>query len=160
MMRHLFVAALLVGGCASRPAPAPEAVSGGAADRPAFVQYRPEDPNKIRLNAPYSGVLTQRGLCLGLTVGGRFVMVIWPETARLSYDSRGLLLQDEKSKARLRLGDAVMAAGGPLPAGAQQSLGGDTLSTDMPIECAHWPGYAGWIGFVSPGFRRGQSPGR
>ena len=145
---------LLAAACASPPSPAPVELASGAAERPVLVQYRAEDTSKIRLGTPYGGVLTQRGACLGLEVEGRFVTVIWPETARLSFDARGLLLRDEQSKARLRLGDTLVGSGGPLPAGAQQSLGASTLSTDMPVECARYPGYSSWIGLVSPAFRK------
>ncbi len=149
MTAKLALLPLFVSACVSAPPAEPPR------DAPMFVQYRTEDPDKIRLKAPYRGVLTQRGLCLGLTVDGRFTTIIWPETARVTYDAGGLLLRDVVSKAKLRLGDTLAGTGGPLPAGAQQPLGGSTLSTDMPIECARYPGYPGWIGFVSPGFRKG-----
>jgi hypothetical protein len=52
--------------------------------RPTFSAYRAGAPRPVTLTAPYAGYLTHQGPCLGLTIGGRFATVIWPETARLS----------------------------------------------------------------------------
>ena len=123
-----------------------------------FPQFRPDDPNLLRLSAPYAGPLTQRGPCLGLVINGRFTTIIWPETARLRLDRRGLLLTDRQSGARLRLGDYLTGTGGPLPRGYQQPLGDDVLKEGFDIECARYPGYDGWIGIVNAGFRKGRPP--
>lgn len=128
-----------------------------AADtRPAFSSYRVGVPRPFTLTAPYAGYLTQQGPCLGLTIDGRFATIIWPETARLTSDSRGLLLTDQRSAAALRLGDYLEGSGGPLPPGTPHDIGEATLTEAFPIECARWRGYAGWIGIVNPGFTKGR----
>jgi hypothetical protein len=118
-----------------------------------FIQYRPGQAARYRLEAPYEGVLTQRGPCLGVVRDGRFSTLIWPETARIAFSAGGF----EASEARgapVRLGDRIEFTGGPLPAGMTHDLGGSVLSTDMPMACARYPGYDGWIAIVNPGFRR------
>lgn len=122
--------------------------------RPMFPQYRPDDHSRPTLSAPYAGRLTQQGPCLGLVTDGRFTTIIWPETAQLSMDRRGLLLTDNRSGARLRLGDYLKGTGGPLPRGYQQPLGETVLREGFDIECARYPGYDGWIGIVNAGFRK------
>jgi hypothetical protein len=138
---------------ASTPAPT-------ASIRPTFSSYREGAARPVRLAAPYGGYLTQQGPCLGLTIGGRFATIIWPETARLSFDRRGLLLTDQHSGAALRLGDYLTGTGGPLPPGTPHDIGETTLTEGFPIECARWRGYAGWIGIVNPGFTKGRPPAR
>jgi hypothetical protein len=135
-------------GCASRsPVEAPW-------PRIAFLQFLPGEDGGLRLSAPFSGVLTERGPCLGLTNGDRFVTIVRPETARFSFDHRGLLLRDVQSGAALRLGDHVEITGGPLPRGARLDLG-MTLREVMPIECARRPLGVdeGWIAIANPGVR-------
>jgi hypothetical protein len=143
----------LTSACASNQAPA-------AGTRPAFSSYRAGATRPFSLTAPYGGYLTQQGPCLGLTIDGRFATIIWPETARLTVDSGGLLLTDERSGARLRLGDYLQGTGGPLPPGARHSIGDDILTETFPVECARWHGYDGWIGIVNPGFRTVSPPSR
>jgi hypothetical protein len=128
--------------------------------RPAFSTYRPGAARPVRLAAPYGGYLTQRGPCLGLTIEGRFATIIWPETARLGFDRRGLLLSDERSGAALRLGEYLQGSGGPLPPDMPHDIGEFALTEGFPIECARWHGYEGWIGIVNPGFGKGRPPRR
>ena len=137
---------------ASTQAPAPGV-------RPALTSYRVGATRPVRLTAPYGGYLTQQGQCLGLLVQGRFAAIIWPETARLSFDGRGLVLAEGASGATLRLGDYLQGTGGPLPPGTPHSIGDDILTESFPIECARWRGYDGWIGIVNPGFAKAQPPG-
>ncbi|MEA3011049.1 MAG: hypothetical protein QOJ91_2741 [Sphingomonadales bacterium] len=126
------------------------------APRPTFSAYRAGAPRPVTLTAPYGGYLTQRGPCLGLTIHGRFATIIWPETARLEFDRRGLLLSDTASGVTLRLGDYLVGTGGPLPRGVPHSIGDDILTEGFPVECARWYGYEGWIGIVNSGFGKGQ----
>jgi hypothetical protein len=128
--------------------------------RPVFPQYRPGETGGVRLTAPYGGILAQRGPCLGLLNGDLFTTMIWPETARLSFDERGLLLQDMRSGAAVRLGDWVSITGGPLPPGTQHALGEPVLTEQFALECARRPDLNrdGWIGIVNPGFRKGRAP--
>lgn len=122
--------------------------------RPVFPQFRAGDPNRLKLSTSFSGRLTRRGPCLGLITDDRFTTIIWPETAQLSMDRRGLLLTDSRSGARLRLGDYLKGTGGPLPRGYQQPLGETVLREGFDLECARYPGYDGWIGIVNAGFRK------
>jgi hypothetical protein len=146
------IALALTSACAaSTPAPS-------AGTRPAFSSYREGATHPVTLTAPYGGYLTQQGPCLGLTIGGRFATIIWPETARLTSDSRGLLLTDQRSGAKLRLGDYLEGTGGPLPKGMPHDIGEVTLTEGFPIECARWRGYDGWIGIVNSGFTKGRPP--
>ena len=149
-----FVALGLTTACASST----QAPSAGA--RPAFSSYRADATRPFTLSAPYGGILTQQGKCLGLTIDGRFATIIWPETARLEFDWRGLLLTDSRSGAALRLGDYLEGTGGPLPPDTPHSIGDDILTDTFPIECARWRGYDGWIGIVNPGFKKGLRPQR
>lgn len=88
----------------------------------------------------------------------RFATIIWPDTARLSFDRNGLLLADQRSGAALRLGDYLEGTGGRLPPGVPHSIGDDILTESFPIECARRRGYDGWIGIVNAGFRKGRPP--
>jgi hypothetical protein len=146
-----FAAFLLTCSCAT-PAP-PSAAAAVSAERPVFVQYRPGQAARYRLAAPYDGVLTQRGPCLGVVRDGRFSTLIWPETARVSSGDAGVEVS-EPGGARVRLGDTIEFAGGLLPAGMAHGFGDDVLSVDMPMACARYPGYDGWIAIVNPGFRK------
>lgn len=147
----LFAAGAAAAACAAIAPPS-------SSDRPAFPQYRAGQDGGVRLDAPFRGVLAQRGRCLGLANGDRFVTMIWPASARLSFDERGLLLRDAHSGAELRLGDWVEITGGPLPAGTRHALGWPVLTEDFAIECARRPPDVehGWIGVVNPGFRKRQ----
>lgn len=145
----LFVAA----GCATVP---PASVP--TQERPAFVQYQAGQGAQYRLDAPDGGTLTQRGPCLGIVREGRFSTLIWPETARIDFDARGLVIKDAGGSSQLRLGDHVEFRGGPIPRGMTHALGEGVLSVDMPIACARYPGYEGWIAIVNPGFRKGRDP--
>lgn len=127
-----------------------------AAPRPAFSSYKAGASHPAAPITPYGGYLTQQGPCLGLTIDGRFATIVWPETARLASDQRGLLLTDRRSGAALRLGDYLEGTGGPLPTGTPHSLADDILTEPFPIECARWRGYAGWIGIVNSGFTKGR----
>lgn len=129
-----------------------------ARERPVFMQYLPGKAPLV-LDAPSGGILAQRGPCLGVILeGGRFATAVWPATARMEFDERGLLVGDgEEGGARLRLGDQLLFTGGPLPQGARYPLGGDVHVVDMPMECARWPGYDGWIAIVNSGFRKGSA---
>jgi hypothetical protein len=135
------------------PVDAPPAVSPAAAERPVFVQYRPGQAARYRLEAPYHGVLTQRGPCLGVVRDGRFSTLFWPETARIRFGAAGLEVS-EAGGAPVRLGDTLEFTGGPLPKGMAHALGDDVLSVDTPMACAHYPGYDGWLAVVNPGFRK------
>lgn len=147
------IALALTSACAG-PTRAPAGMS-----RPAFSAYRAGAPRPVTLTAQYGGYLTQRGPCLGLTIGGRFATIIWPETARLGFDRRGLLLSDLGSSGpALRLGDYLTGTGGPLPPGVPHSIGDDILTEGFPIECARWHGCEGWIGIVNSGFGKGRPP--
>ena len=159
MMRK-FLGTLLIasgfGGCASDTAPQ----SGRAVDRPSFLRFLPGQDGGVRLKAPYGGVLTQQGPCLGLLdEQGFFSTVVWPETARLERGPRGLVLRDARSGVTARLGDRIEGTGGPLPKGARFELGPPVLNHVMPIECARrpvpqrasWSG-PGWIAIVNPAF--------
>jgi hypothetical protein len=140
-------------GCASAPrAPAASAPV-------AFLQYLPGHDGGVRLTSPYGGILTQRGPCLGLLNGDLFTTIIWPETARLSFDARGLVLRDATSGTTARLGDWVEITGGPLPPGTEHDLSSPPLNEVMPIECARRPNTQrhGWIGIANSGFRSGHS---
>jgi hypothetical protein len=139
--------------CATAPTEAPPA----SANRPAFPRFSPGSPEPPTAGS-YAGYLSRKGPCLGLTVGGRFATVIWPRTARLRFDARGLIVSDSSSGASLRLGDWLVGEGGPLPPGYRQPLGEPELSETMPIECARYPGYDGWIATLRPGFRKGTPP--
>lgn len=153
MKSAFFLLALaLTSACAASPEPQ------SAGTRPAFSGYRPGATRPFTLTAPYGGILTQHGPCLGLTIGGRFATIIWPETARLGFDRRGLLLIDERSGAKLRLGDYLEGTGGPLPPGKSHDIGEGTLTESFPIECARWRGHDGWIGIVNPGFTKARPP--
>lgn len=130
-------------------------ISAPTAERPTFSQYKPGETGGVSLATPFGGHLTQKGRCLGLTNGDRFTTIIWPATARLSFDRRGLLLKDLRSGAAARLGSYIKITGGLLPAGTTHSLGEDVLTGGFPIECARWVGP--WtIGIANPGFRRGR----
>jgi hypothetical protein len=118
-----------------------------------FVQYRPGQSERYRLEAPYYGVLTQRGPCLGVVRDGRFSTLIWPETARVAFGDAGIEVS-EPGGVRVRLGDTIEFAGGLLPTKMAHGFGDDVLSVDMPMACAHYPGYDGWIAIVNPGFRK------
>lgn len=140
---------LLVAGCVSAPPAEPPA------ERVSFLQFLPGQDGGVRLSAPYGGILTQRGPCLGLVNDDFFSTMIWPETARISYDRRGLLLHDTRSGASARLGDWIEITGGPLPPDASFQIGPPVLNYVMPIECARRPvpHRSGWIGIANPGFR-------
>lgn len=118
-----------------------------------FVQYRPGQAARYRLESPYYGVLTQRGPCLGVVRDGRFSTLFWPETARIHFGGDGLEIS-EAGGERVRLGDMIEFTGGPLPPGMTHSLGADVLSVETPMACARYPGYDGWLAIVNPGFRR------
>jgi hypothetical protein len=119
---------------------------------PAFLQ-RSEADRAVRLEAPAGGILTQRGRCLGVVGSdGRFATLFWPASARMKVDVRGLAVVDAKGGGRVRLGDYMAFTGGLLPRGTVFPLGG------APMECAHWPGYDGWLGVVNPGFRAVRAP--
>jgi len=136
-------------GCVSPPS------SERPVGRPTFLQFLPGQDGGMRLAEAYSGILSQRGPCLGLLKGDLFSTIIWPETARLGYDARGLLLQDASSGASARLGDQLQTTGGALPPDARFQLGPPVLNDVVPIECARRPvpHRAGWIGIANPGFR-------
>jgi hypothetical protein len=145
---------LIVAGCVSAPPVQPPA------ERPSFLYFQPGKDAGVRLSAPFGGVFAQSGPCLGLVKDGFFSTVIWPETARISYDRRGLLLRDLRSGVSARLGDRIEGSGGPLPPGVHFELGPPVLNYVMRIECARrpipkdpaWTG-PGWIAIVNPGFR-------
>jgi hypothetical protein len=119
------------------------------------MQYRPGQNGRISLNAGSGGVLARRGKCLGIIRDdGRFATLVWPATARMEQDSRGLMVVDPDGGGRVRLGDYVVFTGGPLPPGTIYPFGDDVHTVDMPMECAHWPGYDGWVAIVNPGFRK------
>jgi hypothetical protein len=128
-----------------------------ARERPVFMQLRP-GMAPVALDGPSGGILFQQGPCLSL-VGedGRFATAVWPATARIEFDERGLAVIDGKSGGRVRLGEYVQFTGGPLPKGARYSFGDDLHVVGMPMDCARWPGYDGWIALVNPGFRKGAA---
>jgi hypothetical protein len=138
---------------------AEDALPVWARERPVFMQYLPGKAPLV-LKASAGGILTQRGPCLGVILDdGRFSTAVWPATARIEFDSHGLVVVDgREGGARVRLGDYVQFTGGPLPKGTRYPLGGDVHVVDMPMACAHYPGYDGWIAIVNPGFRKGRRP--
>ena len=89
---------------------------------------------------------------------GRFATAVWPATARIEFDARGLVVIDGQGPGRVRLGDYVQFAGGPLPRGTRYPLGDDVHVVGMPMACAQYPGYDGWIAIVNPGFRKARRP--
>ena len=92
----------------------------------------------------------QKGRCLGIGhPSGTFSTVIWPETAVLSFDGRGLLVSDRQSAARVRLGDYIATGGGTLPAGAPSRT---DLTEPVPPECATR------VVTVNPGFEKVEPP--
>src|SRR5215213_10326815 len=113
--RFLFVPAaiLLTCSCATL---GPPPVVAAAQERPVFIQYRPGQALRYRLEAPYDGVLTQRGPCLGVVRDGRFSTLFWPETARIHFSAAGLEVSEAGGEP-VRLGDTIVFTGGPLPAG-------------------------------------------
>lgn len=140
----------VLAGCATVPP---------AHERSAFIQYRAGQSAPYQLDAPYGGTLTQRGPCLGIVREGRFSTLIWPETARIGFDRQGLVVSDARDGTKVRLGEYVQFTGGPLLQGMTHPLGGETLCTDMPIVCAQYPGYDGWIAIVNSGFSiNGDTP--
>jgi hypothetical protein len=150
------LAAIFLSSSCATPAPLPALPAVAlavSAERPVFVQYRPGQAARYRLEAPYYGVLTQRGPCLGVMRDGRFSTLIWPETARAAFGDAGVEVS-EPGGARVRLGDTIEFAGGLLPTGMAHGFGDDVLSVDMPIACARYPDYDGWIAIVNPGFRK------
>lgn len=151
----LALAAILLTCSCVTPTSPPAAVAVSA-QRPVFVQYRPGQAARYRLTAAYDGVLTQRGRCLGVVRDGRFSTLIWPETARVAFGDAGLEVS-EQGGARVRLGDRIEFNGGLLPTGMAHGFGDDVLSVDMPMACAHYPGYDGWIAIVNPGFRKRET---
>jgi hypothetical protein len=119
------------------------------------MQYRPGKA-PVALDAPSGGVLTQRAECLGVIGGdGRFATAVWPATARIELDARGLVVADGEGPGRVRLGDHVQFTGGPLSKGVPYPFGDEVHVVGMPMACARWPGYDGWITIVNPGFREG-----
>lgn len=126
-----------------------------AQELPVFMQYRPGQNGRVTLNAPSGGVLSQRGRCLGMIRDdGRFATLVWPATARMEFDAKGLVVVDPVGGGRVRLGDYVVFTGGPVPRGTAYPFGDDVHTVDMPMACAHYPGYDGWIAIVNPGFRK------
>jgi hypothetical protein len=155
MKTAMYAAALLaLTACAGKPHFAAEPVSVTAEAAPVFMQYRAGQAGPVKLDAPSAGVLIQRGRCLGIVRDdGRFATLVWPATARMERDSRGLVVVDGEGAGRVRLGERVVFTGGPLPRGTAYPFGDDVHTADMPMECAHYPGYDGWIAIVNPGFR-------
>lgn|GEM_PF-6485293 len=137
---------------------AEDALPVWARERPVFMQYQPGKA-PVALKASSGGILTQRGPCLGLIRDdGRFATAVWPATARIEFHALGLIVVDGQGAGRVRLGDYVLFTGGPLPKGTRYPLGGDVHVVDMPMACARWPGYDGWIAIVNPGFRKERRP--
>ncbi|HYW16959.1 MAG TPA: hypothetical protein VE891_12515 [Allosphingosinicella sp.] len=131
-----------------------------ARERPVFMQYLPGKA-PVALDALSGGVLTQRAECLGVILDdGRFATAVWPATARIEFDDRGLVVVGGEGAGRVRLGDHVQFTGGPLPKGTLYPFGGDVHVVDMPMACARWPGYDGWITIVNSDFRKGRRPYR
>lgn len=152
-MKFVVFAVLLAAGCASPDAAVPPSAEAHAAERPVFVQYRPGQAARYRLTAAHSGVLTQRGPCLGVVRDGRFSTLFWPETARIMFDDTGLEVSEPGGEP-VRLGDTIEFTGGPLPPGMTHPLGEGVFSVGTPMACAKYPGYDGWLAVVNPGFRR------
>ena len=152
-------ALLLLSGCAlARQTPPDTRQAAAVAEElPIFMQYRAGRNSPVPLSARSGGVLTQRGKCLGMIRDdGRFATLVWPAEARMEVDARGLTVVDAVGGERVRPGDYISFSGGPLPPGTVYPLGDDLHTFDMPMECAHWPGYDGWIAIVNPGFRKGR----
>lgn len=152
-----FAPLILAAACATSRSPLPLA-SQPEDERPVFIQYRPGQSARFRLDAPYEGILTQKGPCLGVVRDGRFSTLIWPERARMEFDAKGPVVRDGRSGARLRPGEYLKFTGGPIPQGMVHPFGEDALNVDMPMKCAHFPGYYGWIAIVNPGFRKASPP--
>lgn len=113
----------------------------------AFPRFREAARNRIALTAEGRGYLAQRGRCLGLMGQGVFSTVVWPETARLSFDRDGLVVEDRESGAAVRLGDFLATSGGQLPAGLANDME-PQLTEPVPAECAQQ------VITVNPGFRK------
>jgi hypothetical protein len=128
-----------------------------ARERPVFMQLR-AGIAPVALHAPSGGILTQRGPCLGvIRDDGRFATAVWPASARIEFDGGGLVVVDGQGAGRVRLGDHVRFTGGPLPKATRYSFGEDAHVVGMPMACARWPGYDGWIAIVNPGFRKDRA---
>jgi hypothetical protein len=143
-MRKVVLSLLFaVSGCTSFP----------TVEMPAFPKFRAADPHRILLLASARGYLVQRGKCLGLANRNRryFRTIIWPETASLTVDARGLLLTDSKSGAAVRLGDYIRGGGGSLPEGSAARLTPE-LTKAVPMECS------ANVGTINPGFRKAIPP--
>jgi hypothetical protein len=105
---------------------------------------------RIYLAAASYGRLALQGNCLGMTgSGGGFATVVWPYTASLGRDARGLFVTDTDSGAKLRLGDWMIFGSGPTD--------GDTaydspLSEPVSAECRNR------MIALSPGFDKHRRP--
>ena len=103
---------------------------------PPFPTYPREQSGggeRIYIAAGGHGQLTLRGRCLGVVRNRTFSMIVWPYTARLGRDRRGLFVTDSESGARMRLGDWIAFGGGAVPGGGYGF--GEPLSEPVPDEC-------------------------
>ena len=144
-MRAALLLALAVAACATTPsadAPLPPF--------PTFPRETAGANERIYLAAASYGRLTLQGNCLGMTgSGGGFATVVWPYTASLRRDARGLFVIDADSGAKLRLGDWMVFGSGPTD--------GDTaydspLSEPVSAECRNR------MIALSPGFDKHRRP--
>ena len=100
----------------------------------------------IALDAKVFGTLTLKGRCLGIGKDGDYLAtIVWPETARLSYDSQGLLITDRSTGSIIRVGDYFEGGGGAASSDAPISA---RLSEAIPAECV------GTIISLNPGFQK------
>jgi hypothetical protein len=120
--------ALALAACATAPS--------ADAPLPPFPTYPREQSgggDRIYIAAGSHGQLTLRGRCLGLVRNRTFSMIVWPYTARLGRDRRGLFVTDSESGVTMRLGDWIAFGGGSEPGGGYGF--GEPLSEPVPPEC-------------------------
>ncbi len=143
--RLAFALFLALSGCAG--------VAGREADGrplPAFPRALPPAPGEERIQrtARGAGYLAWQGWCLGISAAdGSFTTFVWPHTARLERDRRGIVVRDGASGARIRVGDYFEWGGGAGPAPPAAFL-----SEPVRPECA------ARTMAIDPGFRRARPP--
>jgi hypothetical protein len=144
-MRSLLLLPLLAACCTT-----PIADSASLPPFPTFPRETAGVNERIYLAAASYGRLALQGNCLGMTgSGGGFSTVVWPYTASLGRDARGLFVTDTDSGAKLRLGDWMIFGSGPTD--------GDTaydspLSEPVSAECRNR------MIALSPGFDKHRRP--
>ena len=141
MKRPLVLLALLAG-CATLPAGDP---------LPAFPRIdaaKLPSGERIFLLAGLDAELVRRGPCLGVGRGADFRTIIWPETARIGRDRRGIYAADRSSGARVHLGDRIVGGGGNYSIGSMEDE-----ALDMQETGSFDPACLGVVFGLNPGFR-------